>query len=319
MNDGVNALETSVLSKTFGKFHAVSGVTFAIPRGEIFGLLGPNGAGKTTMIRMLTGILMPSSGEATVLGFDVRRRPEEIKKRIGYMSQRFALYNDLTARENISFYADIYSVPSSERGRRVEKLLEMAGLAEHRNELTRGLSGGWRQRLALACAIVHRPPMLFLDEPTAGVDPVSRREFWELIYSMAGEGVSVLATTHYMDEAEYCNRIGMMYQGELIALSSPDRLRREHPGKLYLLDCSEPDLAESVLKKMPSVLGVSVHGAMLHVNAQTGEAKPQIEAELTRAGVMVRRLEETLPSLEDVFIRLVDHQRGGQGAAAEKP
>jgi ABC-2 type transport system ATP-binding protein len=311
------ALETSALSKSFGNFHAVREVTFSIPRGEIFGLLGPNGAGKTTMIRMLCGILLPTGGQASVLGFDVRQQAEQIKRRIGYMSQRFALYNDLTPVENISFYADIYSVPSAQRGRRVEDLLQMAGLSAHRDQLTRGLSGGWRQRLALACAIVHQPPMLFLDEPTAGVDPVSRREFWELIYSMAGEGVSVLATTHYMDEAEYCNRIGMMYQGELIALSSPDRLRRDHPGSLFVLDCDQPDLAETALRRMPRVLGVSVHGALLHVNAQAAEQKPEIEAELAGAGVTVRRLEETQPSLEDVFIRLVDHQRGGQRAASE--
>jgi ABC-2 type transport system ATP-binding protein len=312
-----NALETEKISRSFGNFQAVREVTLTIPRGEIFGLLGPNGAGKTTMIRMLSGILLPTGGDAHVLGYDVRREPEEIKKRIGYMSQRFALYNDLTPRENISFYADIYSVPSSERGARVENLLEMAGLAGHRNELTRGLSGGWRQRLALACAIVHRPPMLFLDEPTAGVDPVSRREFWELIYAMAGEGVSVLATTHYMDEAEYCNRIGMMYQGGLIALSSPDRLRREHPGQLYILDCTRPELAESILQKMPQVLGVSVHGALLHVNAQTVEDKPLIEAELTNAGVSIRRLDQSLPSLEDVFIQLVEREREGQRPVME--
>jgi ABC-2 type transport system ATP-binding protein len=317
MTDTGDAVQTDSLSRSFGDFQAVRGLTFSIPRGEIFGLLGPNGAGKTTLIRMLSGILLPTGGEASVLGFDVRRRPEEIKKRIGYMSQRFALYNDLTPRENIAFYADIYSVPSSERGKRVEDLLAMAGLAGHGNELTRGLSGGWRQRLALACAIVHRPPMLFLDEPTAGVDPVSRRDFWELIYGMAGEGVSVLATTHYMDEAEYCNRIGMMYQGELIALSSPDRLRREHPGELYLLDCDRPDAAEEALRRMPHVLGVSVHGALLHVNVRSAEDKPQVEADLTNAGVIVRRLEQTQPSLEDVFIRLVERERSGPGAASE--
>ncbi|MBN1439540.1 MAG: ABC transporter ATP-binding protein [Anaerolineales bacterium] len=317
MNAQKNALAASKLSRSFGTFAAVREVTFSIPRGEIFGLLGPNGAGKTTLIRMLSGILLPTGGGAHVLGYDVDREPEEIKKRIGYMSQRFALYNDLTPRENIAFYADIYSVPSDERARRVESLLEMAGLSGHRHELTRGLSGGWRQRLALACAIVHRPPMLFLDEPTAGVDPVSRREFWELIYAMAGEGVSVLATTHYMDEAEYCNRIGMMYQGELIALSSPDRLRREHPGELYVLDCTKPEAAESILRRMPEVLGISVHGALLHVNAQAAGDRPRIEAELTNAGVIVRRLERALPSLEDVFIRLVEKQRGGQGSPAE--
>jgi ABC-2 type transport system ATP-binding protein len=318
MNGPVDALETRGIGRRFGDFHAVRDVSFSIPRGEIFGLLGPNGAGKTTLIRMLSGILLPTAGQASVLGFDVRRQPEEIKRRIGYMSQRFALYNDLTPVENISFYADIYSVPSAERGKRVESLLEMAGLGGHRGELTRGLSGGWRQRLALACAIVHKPPMLFLDEPTAGVDPVSRREFWELIYSMAGEGVSVLATTHYMDEAEYCNRIGMMYQGELIALASPDRLRREQPGALFLLDCPQPELAEEVLRRSPCVLGVSVHGAVLHVNAQAEDVRTEIESELAKAGLAVNRLEPTQPSLEDVFIRLVEDQRGAHEAASEK-
>jgi ABC-2 type transport system ATP-binding protein len=310
MTDAPNALETSGLSRSFGRFYAVREVSFSIPRGEIFGLLGPNGAGKTTLIRMLSGILIPSGGEATVLGFDVRRQAEEIKRRIGYMSQRFSLYNDLTPRENVAFYSDIYSVPRAERGKRVESLLEMAGLASHRDELTRSLSGAWRQRLALACAIVHRPPLLFLDEPTAGVDPVSRREFWELIYTMAGEGVSVLATTHYMDEAEYCNRIGMMYQAELIALADPDALRRKFPGVLFQLECEPTGLAESVLRGLPGVLAVSVHGALLHVNVQAEESKPEIEAALAQAGVSVRRLESALPSLEDVFIRLVETQRG---------
>ncbi|HEY5118281.1 MAG TPA: ABC transporter ATP-binding protein, partial [Anaerolineales bacterium] len=189
----------------------------------------------------------------------------------------------------------------------------------HSNELTRALSGAWRQRLALACAIVHQPPLLFLDEPTAGVDPVSRREFWELIYAMAGEGVSVLATTHYMDEAEYCNRIGMMFQGELIALSEPDELRRQLPGALYQLDCEPLELAESILRRMPSVLGVSVHGALLHVDIQSEESKPEIEAALAEAGVSVRRLEPALPSLEDVFIQLVEKQRGKPARAGENP
>jgi len=317
MTDSDAALATDRISRNFGNFRAVREVSFSVARGEIFGLLGPNGAGKTTLIRMLSGILLPTSGDASVLGFDVRRNPDDIKRRIGYMSQKFALYNDLTPRENIAFYADIYDVPREEQPRRVENLLEMAGLSDHRSELTRSLSGGWRQRLALACAIVHRPPMLFLDEPTAGVDPVSRREFWELIYAMAGEGVSVLATTHYMDEAEYCNRIGMMYQGGLIALADPDRLRHDQPGRLFLLDCDKPESAETLLQGMPDVLGVSVHGALLHVQARSAEAGPEIESGLAGAGIAVRRWEPSQPSLEDVFIRLVDEQRGAQDAATE--
>jgi ABC-2 type transport system ATP-binding protein len=317
MKDRRDSLVTRGLSRDFGDFHAVCEVSFAIQRGEIFGLLGPNGAGKTTLIRMLSGILLPSGGQASVLGFDVRRQPEEIKRRIGYMSQRFALYNDLTPYENISFYADIYSVPSRQRTQRVKQLLEQADLTAHRSELTRSLSGGWRQRLALACAIVHKPPMLFLDEPTAGVDPVSRRAFWDLIYAMAGEGVSILATTHYMDEAEYCNRIGMMYQGKLVALDSPDRLRRNQPGGLFLLDCDCPERAEAVLKTIPQVLNISFHGAYLHVLTQNPAAAPELKAALEQAGIGIRRLESIVPSLEDVFLHLVEQQRRGIAAASE--
>jgi ABC-2 type transport system ATP-binding protein len=317
MTDTDFTLVASGLSRFFGDFCAVREVSFSIPRGEIFGLLGPNGAGKTTLIRMLCGILIPSGGSATVLGYDIRRRPEEIKRRIGYMSQRFSLYNDLTPRENLSFYADIYSVPSDRRNERIDQLLEMAGLADHQRELTRALSGAWRQRLALACAIVHRPPALFLDEPTAGVDPVSRREFWELIYGMAGEGVSVLATTHYMDEAEYCNRIGMMYQSELIALESPDVLRREVPGALYQVECDPQERAEELLRRMPQVIGVSVHGAALHANVENAGRLSEVRNALDRSGIHIRRMEPILPSLEDAFIHLVEERRGGSPPALE--
>ena len=317
MTDNEHAIETRLLTKRFGDFTAVSQVSFYVPRGEIFGLLGPNGAGKTTTIRMLCGIMLPSDGQATVLGYDIARQPEEIKKRIGYMSQKFALYNDLTARENISFYASIYSVPREARGQRVAELLEMASLGEHSRELTRNLSGAWRQRLALACAIVHNPPMLFLDEATAGVDPVSRREFWDLIYRLAGEGVSVLATTHYMDEAEYCNTIGMMYQGEMVALASPDTLRLEMPGLLVQLDCDQPLQAKAILDELPGVIDSSVHGAQVHVSldlpAPQGDgAQPDfapIEAALALAGIQVAQLEIIQPSLEDVFIHMVDKRR----------
>ncbi len=225
-----NAVEVSRLTKTVGRFTAVREVSFAIPTGEIFGLLGPNGAGKTTTIRMLCGILMPTSGQATVLGFDVARQPEEIKKSIGYMSQKFALYNDLTVVENLDLYARLYGVPRQKRRPRLRELLDMAGLGGHEKERAGTLSGAWRQRLALGCAIVHRPPLLFLDEPTAGVDPISRRQFWNMIYELAGQGVSVLATTHYMDEAEHCNLIGMLYDGRLIALDDPDALKAGRPG-----------------------------------------------------------------------------------------
>jgi ABC-2 type transport system ATP-binding protein len=313
MNDFVNVVETESLTKRFGSFTAVDNVDFYIPKGEIFGLLGPNGAGKTTIIRMLCGILLPSDGSGTVLGFDITRHPEEIKKRIGYMSQKFSLYNDLRANENIEFYAAIYGVPREERHRRVEELIEMSGLKGRERELTRNLSGAWRQRLALACAIAHNPPMLFLDEATAGVDPVSRREFWDLIYAMAGRGISVLATTHYMDEAEYCNTIGMMYRGKLIAVASPDGLKRELPGTLFQVDCEQPARAEGILTQLSGVIDVSIHGAQLHVVSDSPKLEKSITRALSREGIEFHQIEQIQPSLEDVFISMVEENRARVG------
>lgn len=314
MSASVNVVEVRDLSKRFGKFTAVGRVNFYIPRGEIYGLLGPNGAGKTTIIRMLCGLMLPDEGSATVLGFDIARQPEEIKKRIGYMSQKFSLYNDLTALENINFYAAIYSVPATERGKRVGELVEVAGLKGHERELTRNLSGAWRQRLALACAIAHRPQMLFLDEATAGVDPVSRREFWDLIYTLAAEGVSVLATTHYMDEADYCNTIGMMYQGELIALATPDTLKDEMPGTLLQVDCDRPSDAVPILQALHGVTSASAHGIQLHVVLSDPDKVGKVKSALSEAGINIRSAEIIQPSLEDAFISMVAERR-----AAEAP
>ncbi len=309
MSATVNAVETRDLEQRFGSFLAVNQVNFSIVRGEIFGLLGPNGAGKTTTIRILCGILLPSGGQASVLGYDVARQPEEIKKRIGYMSQRFSLYGDLTPNENLSFYASIYEVPRRERAPRVAELVEMAGLENHQKTLTRNLSGAWRQRLALACAIVHHPPMLFLDEPTAGVDPISRREFWDLIYRMAGEGTSVLVTTHYMDEAEYCNRIGMMYAGSLIALASPDELRSQLPGRLIQVDCDRPVGAVQALTGLPGVLETAIHGAKLHVLLSDIDRLDDVRTRLCQTGVTVRSMDAIQPSLEDIFLYMVEQRQ----------
>lgn len=312
MSEPVHAVQTQNLTRRFGSFTAVDQVNFYIPTGEIFGLLGPNGAGKTTTIRMLCGLLPPSGGSAQVLGFDVAHQPNEIKKRIGYMSQKFSLYNDLTPLENINFYASIYGVPRSQRRQRVAELIELSGLKGHENDLTRSLSGAWRQRLALACAIAHKPPMLFLDEPTAGVDPVSRREFWDLIYEMAGQGVSVLATTHYMDEAEYCNTIGMMYQSRLIALASPDTLRDSMPGILLQVECDQPVAAEQAARPLPGVIDVSLHGVQLHIAIENAGVKANLEAALAGAGVSVSSIEVIPPSLEDVFISMVEKELRAQ-------
>jgi ABC-2 type transport system ATP-binding protein len=310
-----NAIETNLLTKRYGNFTAVDKVSFYIPKGEIFGLLGPNGAGKTTMIRMLCGITLPSEGQGHVLGYDIAKQPEEIKKRIGYMSQKFSLYNDLTPVENLVFYASIYGVPRKARASRVAELIELAGLADYTRYLTRNLSGAWRQRLALACAIVHKPLMLFLDEATAGVDPVSRREFWDLIYRMAGEGVSVLATTHYMDEAEYCNTIGMMFRGQMIALASPDRLRDELPGILVQMDCDRPNQAKTVLGELPGVIEASVHGALMHISLESLDRQAEVEQALALAGIRVNQIETIQPSLEDVFIYMVDKSRAEDSEA----
>lgn len=304
----MNSVEVSHLSRKFKDFSAVNDISFYIPQGEIFGLLGPNGAGKTTTIRVLCGIMLPSSGTANVLGYDVARNPEEIKSRIGYMSQKFSLYNDLTPVENIMFYASIYGVPKKERNERVKELINMADLTGHENQLTRNLSGAWRQRLALACAIVHRPAMIFLDEATAGVDPVSRREFWDLIYNLASEGVSVLATTHYMDEAEYCNTIGMMYQGKLVALASPETLKDNLPGILVQLECNHPGEALSLITNQPGIMGTSIHGALIHLTMKDSSVEQQIKEVLEKNKIRIKSWDVIQPSLEDVFLSMVSDQ-----------
>lgn len=304
----MNAVEVTHLSQKFKDFSAVKDLSFYIPQGEIFGLLGPNGAGKTTTIRVLCGIMLPSSGTANVLGFNVSRNPEEIKSRIGYMSQKFSLYNDLTPVENILFYASIYGVPIKERAERVKELVNMANLSGHERQLTRNLSGAWRQRLALACAIVHRPAMIFLDEATAGVDPVSRREFWDLIYNLASEGVSVLVTTHYMDEAEYCNTIGMMYQGQLVALASPETLKNNMPGVLVQLECNNPGEALAVIKNQPGIMGATIHGALVHLTMKDQTIEEGIKVALAKAQLEIKVWDIIQPSLEDVFLSMVSEQ-----------
>lgn len=305
-----NTVEVKNLVKTFGKFRAVDDVSFYIPQGEIFGLLGPNGAGKTTTIRMLIGILRPDSGTANVLGFDVRKKPEEVKKRIGYMSQKFSLYNDLSVRENLDFYAAIYNDMSARQRRiRVDEMLERVDLTDMQKNLTRSLSGAWRQRLALACSIVHKPKMLFLDEATAGVDPVARRYFWDLIYRLAGEGISVLATTHYMDEADYCNTIGMMYQGRLVSLASPDTIKDSLPGVLLQVDVEDPLEVQKVLQNVPCVLHISIQGMQLHVTVKRESDIGTIQRTLARANMPPSNIEIIQPSLEDAFTSIVSQER----------
>ena len=301
------AIETAELTKQFDSFTAVDGVSFTVRRGEIFGFLGPNGAGKTTTIRMLLGLITPTSGRATVLGFDIIRQVDEIQQRIGYMSQRFSLYDDLTVAENLNFFGGAYSVRGARLAGRKEAILEMAGLRGRENELAGNLSGGWRQRLALGCAILHEPEMIFLDEPTAGVDPISRREFWDLLYALSDEGRTIFVTTHYMDEAEHCHRLAFIQRGRLVALGSPEEIKLEKMrGQVMEIDCAAPEVAMGVLRETGLFDEVSLYGALIHVVAEGAEAhRPQIKAALQEAGVEIRSMEIIAPSLEDVFLASV--------------
>lgn len=298
------AVQAHQLTRRFGDFLAVDHISFTVSRGEIFGFLGPNGAGKTTTIRMLLGLVRPSSGWAKVLGFDIMRQAEEIRKRIGYMSQKFSLYNDLTVSENLNFFGGTYGV----RGRRLRErkrfILEMAGLVGRENELTGNLSGGWKQRLALGAAIIHEPEMLFLDEPTAGVDPISRRAFWELLYELAEGGTTIMVTTHYMDEAEHCQNLAFIQRGRLVAIGSPQEIKAtQMQGQVLEVACDRPDLAIPLLRQVGLFEEVALYGTLIHVVTADWEAhKPLIEEILARAGIQVRTVDRIAPSLEDVFI-----------------
>jgi len=296
------------LERHFGSFVAVNRIGFEVRKGEIFGFLGPNGAGKSTTIRMLTGILAPTGGAGTVAGFNIRTEAEKIKSHIGYMSQKFSLYEDLTVEENIDFYSGIYRIPMEKKRERKEWVLDMAGLREHRQSKTAILSGGWKQRLALGCAILHEPPILFLDEPTSGVDPISRRQFWELIYELSGKGITVFVTTHYMDEAEYCDRIGFIYRGELIAIGTPETLKAEfmHEDVLEVM-CDHPQDAMGDIEQLPGIKEVALFGRGLHVVVDNSEAAGRtIEAALGAKGYRIDQITEAIPSLEDVFVSLIE-------------
>jgi ABC-2 type transport system ATP-binding protein len=290
------------LTKRFGDFTAVDRVSFEIRPGEVVGLLGPNGSGKTTTIRMLLGLLQPSGGEAAVLGFDIRREPEPIRERVGYVSQKFALYNDLTVLENLQFYAGVYGVRDPAR---IGAMLDRIGLSPYRKELVGGLSTGWRQRLALATAVVHRPKLFFLDEPTSGVDPTARRAFWDLIYRLVEEGTTALVTTHYMDEAEYCSRVGIMSDGRLLALDSPGALKRDAlPGRVWDVFARPllPGLA--ALAACPAVTRSGLAGDHLRAITPLGISAADLKAQADRPGIEIQRIEEAEPTLEDVFLSL---------------
>jgi ABC-2 type transport system ATP-binding protein len=308
MNGNGWGVEIHDLVKTFGSFVAVDHVSLQVPKGEIFGFLGPNGAGKSTTIRMLCGLLTPTSGQAWVNGLDVAKEPEEIRKNIGYMSQKFSLYDDLTVEENIDFFTGMYGVPREVRAQRKQYVLEMANLTDRRDAMTRTLSGGWKQRLALGCAILHDPPILFLDEPTSGVDPIARAAFWSLIHDLSQTGHTIFVSTHYMDEAEYCHRIALMYRGKVIALGTPAELKHGLDTHFLLnLNTSDPLETMRALENLPGVLDVAIFGRGLHIMVDDLDVTSAgIRQALAAKTIAVDSLERIVPSMEDVFVALIE-------------
>ena len=299
------AIEAKDLSRHFGKLVAVDKVSFSIKHGEIFGFLGPNGAGKSTTIRMLCGILAPTSGFASVAGFDVATDPERIKESIGYMSQRFSLYSDLTVEENLKFYGEIYKLKREDLKKRTEEVLKITGLDQYRNMLSGLLSGGWKQRLALASAILHEPRIIFLDEPTAGIDPLSRRALWELLSQLAEDGVALFVTTHYMEEAERCNQIAFISQGKLLTKGTPSQLKATVTEGLLDIECRPLMKASRVFRKLPGVSGVTTYGTTLHLNViDTKQLRESIKEAARSESIEVVSINPISASLEDVFATL---------------
>ncbi len=299
-----HAIVVEGLTKRFGSFTAVNEISFRVYSGEIFGFLGPNGSGKTTTIRMLLGLLRPTAGRAWVLGYDIARKTQEIRRQVGYMSQRFSLYNDLTVVENLNFYGRTYGLRGPQLEERKRFVLEMAGLQGRERELTRNLSGGWKQRLALGAAILHRPRLLFLDEPTAGVDPISRRQFWDLLYELAEEGTTIFVTTHYMDEAERCHRLAFIHRGNIVAQGTPAEIKTQQMrGEVMEIECDPPEAALVVLRGLDRFDEVALYGARVHVVApEIHREEKRIRAALLKAGVQITSMTVIPPSLEDVFI-----------------
>lgn len=299
------------LSRRFGSTLAVDQLSFAVRRGELFGLVGPDGAGKTTTLRMLAGVLPPSAGDALVLGFSVARDPEGAKPHLAYMAQRFGLYEDLTVEENIQFYADLYRVPRRERAARIERLYAFSSLGEFAGRLAGALSGGMKQKLALSCSLVHRPAVVLLDEPTFGVDPISRRDLWLILHEMVAEGVTMIVSTSYLDEAERCDRVAMLERGRVLALDRPAALQAGLPGRLFVVRTDDPRRARDLLRGHPAVAHATLFGRNLHLQLVPGASPGAVADLLAGAGLAGASVEPIEPSLEDVFIDLV-----GEGAAA---
>lgn len=305
----MSAIHATGLRRTFGATVAVDTLDLDVAEGEIFGLVGPDGAGKTTTMRMLTGILPPTAGTATVAGFDVRRDSERLKEHIGYMSQRFGLYPDLTVLENIEFYADIYSVPRAERAARTARLLGFSNLTPFKQRLAGNLSGGMKQKLGLACALIHTPRVLFLDEPTNGVDPVSRRDFWRILYSLVRDGVTIFVSTSYLDEAERCNRLALLHQGRLLGVGTPDDVKQLMPGSLLEVRTSEPRRTAALLREKLAGATVGLFGDRVHlVTKDAARAGTRARELIAAAGFELLSLRPIEPSLEDVFVAVLAAQ-----------
>lgn len=306
-----NVIDVQGLEKKFGSFTAVDKITFQVPQGSIFGLLGANGAGKSTTIRMLCGLIPPSGGKAEVAGVDMCKNPEGVKRSIGYMSQEFSLYHDLTVDENIRFFSGVYGLSNGRMKERRKWILSMSGLRERSGSLTGELSGGMKQRLALGCAVIHSPRIVFLDEPTGGVDPVSRREFWKIINQFAAQGTTVLVTTHYLDEAEYCNKIVFMHAGEIIASGSPGYIKQQYrKGEFNEIVCERPLEAVALLKNLPELVDISLFGTKIHLHGT--QSAQTVRTLLEKAGIEVYSIQAIQPGLEDVFIGLIG-QSGDTG------
>ncbi len=303
-------IKTENLSRRFGSLVAIDHLNLSIRQGEIFGLVGPDGAGKTTIMRLLTGLLSPTEGDAWVLGYSLRHQAELIKEKVGYMAQRFALYGDLTVMENIQFYADLYDVPKKERMRRIERLLAFSQLSPFQNRLAQNLSGGMKQKLGLACALVHTPQVLFLDEPTNGVDPVSRKDFWRIIADLLQEGVTIFISTAYLDEAERCHRIGLIHQGHLLLVGTPEEVKGLLPEEIWEVHCAPRMAARDFIACWPGVHRVWIYGDKIHVLLKDGvQSARRLEDVLRNSGFEVFFIQRIAPSLEDVFISIIQEKQ----------
>jgi ABC-2 type transport system ATP-binding protein len=301
---GEPAVSVTSLTRTFGDLTALDALSFDVAAGELFGIVGPDGSGKTTTLRILAGVLRPTNGDATVVGTSVARDPEGVKHRIAYMSQRFGLYGDLTVRENIEFYADLYGVPRKARAKRLERLFAFSQLGQFEKRLAAALSGGMKQKLSLCCALIHEPEVLLLDEPTFGVDPISRRELWLIVHEMVANGMTAIVSTAYLDEAERCDRVALLNKGKLAALDTPVELQGRLRGRTIAIDSDAPRQAMDLMRAQPGVRSAAMFGQSLHLTLDTPGQESELHALLERGGIAVRSMQELEPSLEDVFIDL---------------